>query len=120
VVQPAVSEVKEVALMKRILLVASVAALMAAMLAVMAVPAFATIHPLANSECANASALDVATGQTPPGLSGQSQGNPPNNGAGGTIAQPVFAVTGGDFSSDSPALKTPIVFPEPNYCPANK
>ena len=100
---------------KKLLVAVFVSALM---LVVVAMPALATIHPLANSECANASASDVATGQTPPGLTGQSQGSPPNNGAGGTIAQPVFAVAGEDLSNDSPALKTPIVFPEPDYCPA--
>ncbi len=106
-------------MVKRIVFMVAVALVMAAMMA-LAGPAFATIHPLANSECANASASDVATGQTPPGLTGQSQGRPPNNGAGGTIAQPVFAVAGEDLSNDSPALKTPIVFPEPDYCPAAK
>jgi hypothetical protein len=103
--------------MRRKLLLITVAAMMAAMMAV-AGPAFATIHPLANSECANGNASDVANDQEPPGLSGQSQGSPPNNGAGGTIAQPVFAVGGEDLSNDSPAFKTPIIFPEPNYCPA--
>jgi len=76
--------------MKRILLVMSAAVLMAAMLAVTAVPAFATVHELANAECASSGA--PANEQSPPGLSGQSQGQPPNNFVGGTIAQPVISV----------------------------
>jgi hypothetical protein len=98
--------------MRRLLLVMSVAALMAAMLAVMAVPAFATVHPLANSECANAKASDVARSQNPRGLSGQSQGSPPNNPTGSNIAQPIFAASGGDPFTEveegppSPAFKT--------------
>jgi hypothetical protein len=71
---------KEVALMRRILLVMSVAALMAAMLAVTAVPAFATIHPIVESfDCANEQAFahhplgDPAEppGQTPDATPGQ-------------------------------------------------
>jgi hypothetical protein len=107
--------------MRRILLLVMVAVMMAVMLAV-AGPAFATIHPLANSECANGNASPTATEQLPPGLSpgitGQSQGSPPNNPTGSTLAQPVFAAGGADLSS--PAFKTPVVFPEPNFCPANK
>ena len=116
--------------MRRILLVMSVAALMAAMLALMAVPAFATIHPLANSECANDSASDVATSQDPPGLTpggpDNSQGSPPNNPTGSTLAQPVFAASGGEpFSEEppSPAFKTSGTTVEEldqPYCPANK
>ena len=107
--------------MKRIVFMVTVASVMALMLA-MAGPAFATIHPLANSECSNANASAVATDQMPPGLSpgitGSSQGSPPNNPTGSTLAQPVFAAGGADLSS--PAFKTPVVFPEPSYCPANK
>ena len=104
--------------MRRILLVMSVAALMAAMVALMAVPAFATIHPLANSECANDSASDVATGQNPPGLSGGSNAD--------NFAQPVFSASGGEpFSEEppSPAFKTSGTTVEEldqPYCPANK
>jgi hypothetical protein len=115
--------------MKRILLVMSVAALMAAMLAVTAVPAFATVHPLANSECANENASDVATGQNPPGLTpggpDNSQGSPPNNPTGSTLAQPLFAASGGEpFSAErpSPAFKTfgtSIEALDAPYCPAN-
>ena len=107
--------------MKRIVLLITVALVVALMMA-LAGPAFATIHPLANSECANANASAIATEQLPPGLSpgitGDSQGSPPNNPTGSTLAQPVFAAGGADLSS--PAFKTPVVFPEPNYCPANK
>jgi hypothetical protein len=114
--------------MKRILLVVSVAALMAAMLAVMSVPAFATIHPLANSECANANASDVAKGQNPPGLTtgGPSQGSPPNNSTGSTLAQPVFSASGGEPLSTerpSPAFKTfgpTLEALDAPYCPDNK
>jgi hypothetical protein len=68
--------------MKRILLVLSVAALMAAMLAFMAVPAFATVHELANAECATDTA--PADDQFPPGISGGSNAD--------NFAQPVLAV----------------------------
>jgi hypothetical protein len=92
--------------MKRILLVMSVAALMAAMLALMAVPAFATVHELANAECATDEA--PADDQSPPGLTpaqfggtGKSQGSPPNNPFNSTLAQPVFAVY------DNPSVDTP-------------
>ena len=85
--------------MKRIVFMVTVALMMA-----VAGPALATVHPLANSECANAEASDVATGQNPPGLSGQSNTD--------NFAQPVFAVSGGDpFTEEteeppSPAFKT--------------
>ena len=100
--------------MRRILLVMSVAALMAAMLAVMSVPAFATVHPLANSECANASASDVQKSQDPPGLT---PGGPDSSQA--VIAQPVVSVVTAQ-GTDSPAFKT---FPSPTApiqesCPA--
>jgi hypothetical protein len=104
--------------MKRILLGMSVAALM---LAVTAVPAFATIHPLANSECANDSASDVATDQSPPGLSGGSNAD--------NFAQPVFSASGGDpFTEEtepkpSPAFKTsgPTVADlDADFCPKPK
>ena len=96
----------------------SVAALMAAMVALMAVPAFATIHPLANSECANDNASDVATGQNPPGLTGGSNAD--------NFAQAVFSASGGEpFSAEppSPAFKTfgtSIEALDAPYCPANK
>ena len=107
-------------MLRRLLLVMSVAALMAAMVALMAVPAFATIHPLANSECANESASAVARGQNPPGLSGGSNAD--------NFAQPVFSASGGDPLSPvdeppTPAFKTPgpnIAALDAEYCPANK
>lgn len=111
--------------MRRILSLMSVTALMAAMLALMAVPVFATVHPLANSECANENASDVATLQDPPGLTpppagtGKSQGSPPNNPFGSTLAQPVFAVLAAQ-GADSPAFKTPPAPGPFSYCPANK
>jgi hypothetical protein len=100
-------------MLRRLLLVMSVAALMAAMVAVTAVPAFATIHPLANMENSNDEhASAVAQSQDPPGLTpaelvpggtGKSQGSPPNNPTGTTVAQPVFAVTPeGQQAPDSP------------------
>ena len=107
-------------MLRRLLLVMSVAALMAAMVALMAVPAFATIHPLANSECANDSASDVATGQNPPGLS---EGSNADN-----FAQPLFSASGGDPFTEvgeeppSPAFKTfgPTVADlDASFCPAN-
>jgi hypothetical protein len=85
--------------MRRILLLIAVAAMMAAMV-VLAGPAFATIHPLSNSECANASASEVAKEQNPPGISDFSERN---------FAKPVFSVSGGEpFSNErpSPAFKT--------------
>ena len=80
--------------MKRIVFMVTVALVMALVLA-LAGPALATIHPLANSECADASASEVATEQNPPGVSGESQGKPPNNFIGGNFAQPVLAASGG-------------------------
>ena len=100
--------------MKRILLVMSVAALM---LAVTAVPAFATVHPLANSECANDSASDVAKGQAPPGISDPSEKN---------FVQPILSASGGDpFTPEkpSPAFKTfgeTVDELDAFSCPANK
>ena len=86
--------------MRRLLLVMSVAVLMAAMLALMAVPAFATIHDLAKMECANENASEVVQTQDPPGLTGQSQGSPPNNPVGGTIAQPLFQANENAFKDE--------------------
>jgi hypothetical protein len=119
--------------MRRIVLMVTVALVMAAMMAMTAMPAFATIHPLANSECADASASDVANDQLPPGLSptsvdpeltGKSQGSPPNNPTDSTLAQPVFAVEGGDdpFTdpTPSPAFKTSGANIESDFCPAAK
>ena len=107
--------------MRRIVLMVTLASVVALMMALSG-PAWATIHPLANSECASDNASAVANDQLPPGLSpgitGSSQGSPPNNPTGSTLAQPVFAAGGADLSS--PAFKTPVVFPEPDYCPANK
>ena len=112
--------------MKRIVLMVTVASVAALMLA-LAGPAWATIHPLANMECSNEHASAVANDQMPPGLSpgltGKSQGSPPNNPTGTTLAQPVFAVSGGDpFTSErpSPAFKTFGANIEGEYCPANK
>ena len=87
-------------MLRRLLLVMSVAALMAAMMAVTAVPAFATIHPLAKMENANDNASLVVQNQDPPGLTGQSQGSPPNNPVGGTIAQPVFQANENAFKPE--------------------
>jgi hypothetical protein len=89
--------------MKRIVFMVTVALVTALMLA-LAGPALATVHPLANSECSNENASDVATGQNPPGLSGQSNAD--------NFAQPVFSASGGDpFTEEgeeppSPAFKT--------------
>ena len=113
---------KEVALMRRTLLVMSVATLMvAAMLAVMAAPALATVHPLANSECANENASGVATFQDPPGISPDPldrEGNDPDR---GPTAQPVRSVATAQ-GPNAEAFKTP---PDPNspiqeYCPAQR
>ena len=102
--------------MKRIVLLATVALVMALMMGV-AAPAFATVHPLANSECANENASEVAKGQNPPGISDPSKGN---------FAQPVFSASGGEpFSSEkpSPAFKThgtTVEELDAPFCPANK
>jgi hypothetical protein len=112
---------KEVALMRRTLLVMSVATLMAAMLAVMAEQALATVHPLANSECANENASGVATFQDPPGISPDPldrEGNDPDR---GPTAQPVRSVATAQ-GPNADAFKTP---PDPNspiqeYCPAQR
>jgi hypothetical protein len=110
--------------MKRIILMVTVALVMAAMMALSG-PALATIHPLSNAECANASASDVARNQEPPGISGDSQGSPPNNPTGSNFAQPVFAASGGEpFSAErpSPAFKTfgtTVEDLDARYCPAD-
>ena len=85
--------------MKRIVLLVTVALVMALMMGV-AAPAFATIHPLAKMECANDNASGVVQSQDPPGLTGQSQGKPPNNPGGGTIAQPVFQASLNAFKDE--------------------
>ncbi len=111
--------------MRRILLVMSVAALMAAMLAVMAVPAFATVHPLANSECSNAPAgtqgFVSAELQDPPGLTPAflPTGGPDQSKA--AIAQPVVSV----FEAQGFNAKAFKTAPDPNapiqeYCPAQR
>jgi hypothetical protein len=111
--------------MKRLVLMVTVALVTAAMMA-LAGPAMATIHPLSNAECADDSASDTANLQEPPGISGESQGKPPNNFIGGNFAQPVLAASGGDpFSptKPSPAFKTFGTSPEAldvYYCPADK
>jgi hypothetical protein len=106
--------------LRRILLVMSAAALMAAMVAVTAVPAFATIHPLANSECSNdENASAVAQSQNPPGLT---PGGPDQS---DQLATPVFAASGGEPLSaepPSPAFKTfgtSLEALDAPYCPAN-
>ena len=101
---------------KRIVLMVTVALVMVAMMA-MAGVASATVHPLANSECANASASDVATNQAPPGISDPSKGN---------FVRPILAVSGGEpFSAErpSPAFKTfgtTIEELDAHYCPARR
>ena len=102
--------------MKRIVLMVTLALVTAAIMA-LAGPALATVHPLANSECANDSASEVAKGQAPPGISDPSKGN---------FVRPILAVSGGDpFSAErpSPAFKTfgtTIEDLDAPYCPANK
>lgn len=102
--------------MKRVVLMVTLALVTAAMMA-LAGPALATVHPLANSECANDSASEVAKGQAPPGISDPSKGN---------FVRPILAVSGGNpFSAErpSPAFKTfgtTIEELDAPYCPANK
>ena len=83
-------------------------------------PAFATVHPLANSECANASASEGAKGQEPSGISDPSKGN---------FVKPILSASGGNpFTEEgadppSPAFKTfgpTIEELDAPYCPANK
>ena len=111
--------------MKRIVFMVTVALVTVAMMA-LAGPAMATIHPLSNAECADDSASDTANLQEPPGISGGSQGKPPNNFIGGNFAQPVLAASGGEpFTEErpSPAFKTfgpTIEDLDAPYCPANK
>jgi hypothetical protein len=67
---------KEVALMRRLIFMATLALVVAVMMAV-AGPAFAAIHQLARMECAsdsaqNGRAEEVVQDQDPPGLEGQS------------------------------------------------
>jgi hypothetical protein len=99
--------------MKRIILLLAVALVMALMMA-LAGPALATIHPLANSECASENASAVALTQDPPGLT---PGPPDQSSA--EVAQPVISVITAQGPS-SPVFKTA---PDPNapiqeYCPA--
>jgi hypothetical protein len=102
-------------MMRRITLLLTVALVMALVMAVSG-PAFATIHPLANSECASDNSRGVANEQEPPGLT---PGGPDQSKA--KVAQPVFAVSKGDPStSDSPAFKTTGENIEDEFCPANK
>ena len=102
--------------MKRIILLVTAALVMALMLAV-AGPALATVHPLANSECASDNSEGVANEQNPPGITegGQDQSNAEE-------AQPVIAASGGDpFASDpSPAFKTSGENIEDDFCPAEQ
>jgi hypothetical protein len=102
--------------MKRIVLLVTVALVMALMMGV-AAPAFATIHPLANSECASDNSQGVANEQEPPGLT---PGGPDQSKA--EVAQPVIAASGGDpFASDpSPAFKTSGENIEGEFCPAQQ
>jgi hypothetical protein len=79
-------------------------------------PGLATIHPLANSECANASASDVPTSRDPPGLT---PGGPDQSKA--TVAQPVISVLTAQ-GPDSEAFKTEPspTAPIQEYCPAQR
>jgi len=109
---------KEVALMKRIVLMVTVALVMAAMMAV-AGPALATVHPLSNSECSGLGEDTVAGSQDPPGISPDEEdvvGSDPDL---GPTAQPIISVVTAQ-GEDSPAFKTE---PDPNaeiqeFCPA--
>ena len=106
--------------MRRILLLAMVAVMVALMMSV-AGPAFATVHPLANSECANDSASGVATFQDPPGISPDPLDRAGNDPDKGTTAQPVISVLEAQ-GSDAEAFKTP---PDPTspiqeHCPAQR
>jgi hypothetical protein len=86
--------------MKRIILLLTVAAMIAAMMAA-AGPAFSE-----NSENSE-NVSPVVQNQEPPGLTGRSQGSPPNNPTGTNIGQPVFAVTPEDepiFPGAPPSL----------------
>jgi len=96
--------------MKRIVLMVTVALVMALMMA-LAGPALATIHPLANMECANENASAVTQSQDPPGLSGQSNTD--------NIAQPIVSVLSAQ-GPNSPAFKQDPVPGSDPYCPANK
>ncbi len=82
--------------MRRITLLVTVASVMAAMMAV-AGPAFATVHPIANSECsASAAEGTPADTQNPPGITseghepGYTDPDPDN----ATEAQPLVQIFG--------------------------
>lgn len=99
--------------MRRMLLLFTVAAMMAAMMAAAGV-ASATVHPLSCSENSNAPAGTAAQTQDPPGISpgvpgidGKSQGSPPNNPFGSTLAQPIFAQLSNPTTSDLNSFKPP-------------
>ena len=99
--------------MKRIVFMVTVALVMAMMMTV-AGPASATIHPLANSECADDDASAFALTQDPPGLT---PGGPDESKA--EIAQPVISVVTAQGAT-SPAFKTEPspTAPIQEYCPA--
>jgi len=86
---------KEVALMRRIVLMVTVAVVMALMMALTG-PAYAAIHPLAHMECANESAdaspQEVPEEQDPPGLDGRSSAD--------NEAQPVNSVSGNPTATE--------------------
>jgi hypothetical protein len=103
--------------LRRKLSVFLAAALLSALMLVVAGPAFATVHPLANSECASDNSQGVANDQDPPGLTPDE--GPDQSKA--QEAQPVIAVSKGDpQSSDSPAFKTTGENIEGESCPAEQ
>ena len=101
---------------KRIVFLVTLALVTAAMMMALAGPVLATIHPLANSECADDSASEVAREQNPPGISDFSEVN---------FARPVFAASGGDpFSAERPSsafktFGTTVEALDAPYCPAS-
>ena len=94
--------------MRRFILVLAVSALMAAMLVVTAVPAFATVHQLADMERANDNASPVVDFQDPPGVS--DGGNP------ALVLQPEHP----NLSDNSDTLNEECGDPtRPSSCPGN-
>ena len=87
---------KEVALMRRLIMVLSVALMMALMMAV-AGAASATVHPQMNSERSNAPEGTAAATQDPPGISGRSNAD--------NVAQPILKQLSNSTSNDCNAWK---------------
>lgn len=94
-------EKREVALMRRILLLATVAVMMATMLLVTAGPASATIHSLSCGDHARDG--NPAEEELPPGITNddESDVDDHDNGTNATQRQPIRSVDGNDTADEN-------------------